>query len=98
MTPSSLLLGQVSRILRLVRCELVVMPCSRSPRICWRTYGVDIRPLHLFVLLEIRSWSMNKRKLFFSLLSWALVQCQGWPLVPLELKVSQPQLPFTEPG
>ena len=30
-TPSSLLLGQVSRVLRWVRCELVVMPCSWSP-------------------------------------------------------------------
>ena len=94
--------SSLSRILLWVRCELVVMPYSQSPRICWRAYGVDFRPLRLFVLLKIRSRSINKGTLFFSLgkllLSRALVQCQGWPLVSLELKVSQPQLPFIEPG
>ena len=64
-SPSSLLLGQVSRILRWVRCELVVMPCSPSPGICWQTYGVDNRPLRLFVSLDIRSRSMNKERYSF---------------------------------
>ena len=51
--------SSLSRMLRWVRCELIVMPCSRSLSICWRTYGVDNCPLHLFVFLDIRSRSMN---------------------------------------